>query len=115
MRDHLSYCKQQLGEPSSCGNIGKSDEMSLNNNLVMEIFDVWSIDFIGPFPTFGYSCIFVAVDYVSKWIAAALTRSCDANCVLKFLKENIFRRYDPPRTIISDEEVIFVTNCLLHC
>ncbi|KAH9669022.1 hypothetical protein KPL70_021622 [Citrus sinensis] len=35
---------------------------------VVEIFDVWGIDFMGPFPpSFGYQYILVAVDYVSKW------------------------------------------------
>jgi hypothetical protein len=29
------------------------------------------IDFMGPFPpSFGFLCILVAVDYVSKWIEA---------------------------------------------
>lgn len=61
--------------------------MPLNNNLVVEIFDVWGIGFMGPFPTsFGYSYILVAVDYVSKWIEVVPTKSCDANRVLKFLK-----------------------------
>jgi len=32
------------------GNISKRDEMPLANNLVIEVFDVWGIDFMGPFP-----------------------------------------------------------------
>ena len=41
--------------------------MTLNLILVVEIFDVWGIDFMGPFPSsFGYEYILVAVDYVSK-------------------------------------------------
>ena len=35
--------------------------------LVCEIFDVWGIDFMGPFPSsFGFVNILLAVDYVSK-------------------------------------------------
>jgi hypothetical protein len=42
--------------------------MPLNPILIVEIFDVWGIDFIGPFPnSFGYLYILVVVDYVSKW------------------------------------------------
>jgi hypothetical protein len=43
--------------------------MPLNNILEVEIFDVWGIDFMGPFPSsFGNQYILVAIDYVSKWV-----------------------------------------------
>ncbi|GJU89039.1 DNA-directed DNA polymerase [Tanacetum coccineum] len=43
------------------------DQMPMNPILVVEIFDVWGIDFMGPFPTsHGNVYILVAVDYVSK-------------------------------------------------
>ena len=32
------------------GNISKRNEMPLSGNLVIELFDVWGIDFMGPFP-----------------------------------------------------------------
>jgi len=49
------------------GNITKRNEMPLNNILEVEIFDVWGVDFMGPFPSsFGNQYILVAVDYVSK-------------------------------------------------
>jgi len=55
------YCCQQLGK------IIRHNEMSLNLILVVEIFDVWDIDFIGPFPmSHAYHYILMAVDYVSK-------------------------------------------------
>ena len=51
------------------GNISRRDEMPLNVLLEVEIFDVWGIDFMGPFIS---SCnnlyILLAVDYVSKWV-----------------------------------------------
>ena len=49
------------------GNISQRHEMPLNNILEVELFDVWGIDFMGPFPpSFGNLYILVAVDYVSK-------------------------------------------------
>ena len=40
--------------------------MPLNLILVVDLFDVWGIDFMGPFPTlFGYVYILVGVDYLS--------------------------------------------------
>ena len=46
--------------------------MPLTNILEVEVFDVWGIDFMGPFPpSFGNLYILVVVDYVSKWVEAA--------------------------------------------
>ena len=65
--------------------------MPLNPILVVDLFDVWGIDLMGPFPTsFGYVYILVGVDYVSKWVEAVPCRAPDHRVVLRFLKENIF-------------------------
>ncbi|KAJ0827403.1 putative nucleotidyltransferase, Ribonuclease H [Helianthus annuus] len=85
------------------GSISKRDEMPLQPILVVEIFDVWGIDFMGPFPNSnGFLYILVAVDYVSKWIEAIATRTNDHSVVCKFVQSNIFSRFGIPRVIISD-------------
>ncbi|KAI3445417.1 hypothetical protein Pfo_002082 [Paulownia fortunei] len=49
------------------GNISRRHEMPLSNILEVELFDVWGIDFMGPFPpSFNNLYILVAVDYVSN-------------------------------------------------
>ena len=46
--------------------------------ILVEIFDVWGIDFIGPFPSsYGKLYILLAVDYVSKWVKARATHTND--------------------------------------
>ncbi|GJX85738.1 reverse transcriptase domain-containing protein [Tanacetum coccineum] len=53
------------------GKISQRDEMPQNAIQVCEIFDVWGIDFMGPFPSSrGNKYILVAVDYLSKWVEA---------------------------------------------
>ena len=53
--------------------------MPLTNILVSEIFDIWGIDFISPFPSsFGNLYILLAVDYMSNWIEEKVTRTNDA-------------------------------------
>jgi hypothetical protein len=85
------------------GNISKRNMMPLNPIMVIEIFDCWGIDFMGPFPpSFGYLYILVAVDYVSKWVEAIPCRNNDHQTVIKFLKENILSRFGIPKSIISD-------------
>ena len=71
--------------------------MPLQTILEVEIFDLWGIDFIGPFPpSEGKEYILVAVDYVSKWVEVIPTRTNDHRVVNKFIVSNIdvgyFRR-----------------------
>ncbi|KAL5541132.1 hypothetical protein UlMin_044349 [Ulmus minor] len=85
------------------GNISRKNEMPLTNILVIELFDVWGIDFMGPFPpSFSNKFILVAVDYVSKWVEAVALPTNDSRVVIRFLKKNIFTRFGTPRAIISD-------------
>ena len=49
--------------------------MPLNNILEVEIFDIWGIDFMGPFPpSFRNMYILLAVDHVSKWVETIATQ-----------------------------------------
>ena len=77
--------------------------MPLNPILIVDLFYVWAIDFMGPFPmSFGYSYILVGVDYVSKWVEAIPCKCNDHRVVLNFLKENIFSSFGVPKAIISE-------------
>nr|GEY73059.1 hypothetical protein [Tanacetum cinerariifolium] len=87
--------------------ITQKDEMPQNLIQVCEIFDVWGIDFMGPFPSLkGNKYILVAVDYLSKWVEAKAFPTNDARVVCKFLK-NLFARFGAPRSIISDRGTHF--------
>ena len=82
--------------------------MPLHPILTVEIFDVWGIDFMGPFPnSFENLYILVAVDYMSKWVEAVANRTNDNKVVVKFLKENIFSQFGAPRAIINDNSTNF--------
>ncbi|CAM8965676.1 unnamed protein product [Rhodiola kirilowii] len=71
--------------------------------LPVEIFDVWGIDYMGPFPSScGNQYILVAVDYVSKWVDAIPSPTWDGKVVTSLFKKIIFPRFGVPRTIISD-------------
>ncbi|CAL9021600.1 unnamed protein product, partial [Prunus brigantina] len=85
------------------GNIGAKDQMPQTPIFSVEIFDVWGIDFMGPFPSsHGFNYILLAVDYVSKWVEAKATRTNDSKVVADFVKTNIFARFGMPRVLISD-------------
>ena len=81
--------------------------MPQNFILVCEIFDVWGIDFMGPFPMSNrIKYILVAIDYVPKWVEAQALPTNDARVVVKFLKK-LFSRFGTPRAIISDRGTHF--------
>ena len=57
--DALSYC----------------DMMPLSLILIVEIFDMWGIDFMGSIPPIFWLCLhIIAIDYVSKWVGAQAIR-----------------------------------------
>nr|GEU79324.1 hypothetical protein [Tanacetum cinerariifolium] len=89
------------------GKISQRDEMPKNSIQTCEIFDIWGIDFIGPFPSSrGNKYILVAVDYLSKWVEAKALPTNDTRVVCKFLK-SLFARFGSPRAIISDRGTHF--------
>ena len=91
------------------GNMSVRNMMPLIPFLIVEIFDVWGIDFMRLFlPSFRFEYILVVVDYVSKWVEAEATRTNDHKVVIKFLKSHIFSRFRCSRAIISDEGTHFL-------
>ncbi|GJU28201.1 reverse transcriptase domain-containing protein [Tanacetum coccineum] len=68
------------------GKISQRDEMPQNAIQVCEIFDLWGIDFMGPFPSSrGNKYILVAVDYLSKWVEAKALPTNDARLCLNMV------------------------------
>ncbi|KAI3453495.1 hypothetical protein Pfo_010158 [Paulownia fortunei] len=101
-KDTYTFCKS-CENCQKLGSLSKRNMMPLHPILVIEIFDCWGIDFMGPFPlSFDFLYILVAIDYVSKWIEAIPCQNNDHKIVIKFLKENILSRFGIPRSIISD-------------
>jgi hypothetical protein len=85
----------------------------LTSNLQIDIFNVWGIDFMRPFPNSeGCEYILVAVDYVSKWVEALLCRAADAMHSKKMFHEVIFPGYGVPRIVISDRGSHFIDQTL---
>ncbi|GJY59794.1 reverse transcriptase domain-containing protein [Tanacetum coccineum] len=84
------------------GNISSHNQIPLTNIIVSEVFDIWGIDFMGPFPSSrNNKYILVAVDYVSEWVEAEALPTNDAQVVVKFLKK-LFSRFGVPKALISD-------------
>ena len=98
------------------GNINPRDATPLTSNHQIDIFDVWGIDFMGPFPKNGdKEYILVAVDYVSKWAEAMPCPIADSRHSIKMFLETIFPRFGELWVIISDGGNHFIDKHFKKC
>ncbi|GKA14584.1 reverse transcriptase domain-containing protein [Tanacetum coccineum] len=94
------------------GNISSRSEMPQNNIQVCDVFDIWGLDFMRPFPNSkGNKYILVAVDYVSKWVEALALPTNDARVVIRFLRR-LFAIFGVPKALISDRGTHFCNSQL---
>nr|GFB90805.1 reverse transcriptase domain-containing protein [Tanacetum cinerariifolium] len=110
--DILNACHS--GPTGAIIELATHQRKSLIQNFIQiyEIFDVWGIEFMGPFPiTKGNKYILVAIDYLSKWVKAKALPTNDARVVVKFLK-SLFSRFGTPKAIISDRGTHFCNDQL---
>jgi hypothetical protein len=85
------------------GKLGQADEIPLKTQLVVEPFERWALDFIGPFnPKSNQKAyILIATDYMTKWVEAKALPNATKEVVIKFLFK-LFVWYGLPREIITD-------------
>ncbi|GKE37011.1 reverse transcriptase domain-containing protein [Tanacetum coccineum] len=88
-------------------NISSRDEAPQNYIQVCKIFDVWGIEFMGPFPSSNENkYILVAIDYASKWVEAQAFPTSDARNIVNSPKR-LFARFIIPKALISDRRTHF--------
>ena len=87
--------------------------ISVNPSLT---FEIWAIDFIGPFPIpakrTGASYIITAVEYVTKWEEAEPVDTCSSEIAAKFIYENIITRFGYLITLINDQGSHFINKTI---
>ena len=66
--------KKSVASCDDCQRMGKpttTDEIPLQAQVVIEPFEKWALDFVGPInPMFRRKNILVCTDYVTKWVEA---------------------------------------------
>ena len=80
------------------------DEMPLQPQVLIDPFERWDLDFIGPITpaSKGKSYILVYMDYVTKWIEAKTLPRATEQAVAYFLYEDIFTCFGIPREIVTN-------------
>ena len=71
---------------------------------MIEPFQKWAIDFIGPInPTsLSKKHILVCTDFVTKWVEAKVASFATERVVVDFIFTEIFNRFGVPRDIVSE-------------
>ena len=88
-----------------------SDEMSLMPQVLIEPFEKWALDFIGPInlPSKGKRYILVCVNYVTKRVESKALPRATEQIVVNFLFEEIFVRFGVPIEIVTDQGAQFIS------
>jgi len=81
-----------------------SNEMSLQTQMLIEDFEKWALNSMGPIsPTSKKKkYILFCTDYVTKWVEAKALYSATEKALVEFLFEDIFTRFGVPHEIVTD-------------
>jgi transposase InsO family protein len=80
------------------------DEMPLQSQVVLDPFERWAMDFVGPIhpPSNQKVYIMVCTDYMTKWVEGKKLIRASEEVVLAFLFEDIFVRFSVPKELVTD-------------
>jgi hypothetical protein len=115
--DVHDYCRSC----DACQRIGKLVTQSLAMFVISfakEPFMKWGFYFVGPIKLVDKyirnKCIFVAIDYATKWVEARTLRTNIAMLTTNFLYECILTRLGCPLTIVADYEIHFINDAIKY-
>jgi hypothetical protein len=86
--------------------------MPLQAEVVIEPFEKWSLDFLGPInPTYKKKkYILACIDYVTKWVKEKSLPFASEKSVVDFRFNDISTRFGVPREIVTDHGTQFTSN-----
>ena len=98
------------------GQPGPTDRMADHPGLLLEPFQKWGLDFVGPIKPraqrSGARYILVATDYATKWVEAVALKDNKAASVAIFMYKNIMIRFRCPIELVSDQGTHFLNSVI---
>ena len=78
--------------------------MYLQPQLVVEPFDRWDLDFVGPIRPHSKqkAYILVCTNYKTKWVEAVALVKANDQAVIDFLYGEIFTRFGVPKEVVTN-------------
>ena len=88
------------------------DQIPLQPQLVVEPFDRWALDFVGPISPHSRkkSYILVCTDYMKKWVEVVALVKVNDQAVIDLLYGEIFTHFRVPKEVVTDGEPQFLSN-----
>lgn len=92
----------------------QSHEMPLQPQVLVEPFEKWALNFVGPINPSSKPkrYILIYVDYVTKWVEANPLNFTIENVVFTFIFEDIFTRFSVLREIIRYQGMKFTSKLM---
>jgi len=93
-KEYLQSCNvfQRVGKPS------RREEIPLNPQVMLQAFNKWIIDFVGPINPqprrSGARYIIIMIEYLTRWAKARLVTDCTTDTAMWFLFKNIVTRFE---------------------
>ena len=107
IKEYVKTCDnfQRMGKPTL------SNEIPLQPQVLIEPFEKWALDFVGPIspPSKQKRYILECTDYVTKWVEAKADPFATENVVVSFLFKDIFTRFGVPREIVTEQGTQFTS------
>ena len=99
---------QRIERPTSV------DEIPLRDQVMIEPFEKWALDFVGPISPMSRkkNYILVCTDYVTKWVEAKSLFRATKKSIVEFIYEKIFTRFGVPCEIVIDQGTQFTSNMM---
>jgi transposase InsO family protein len=81
------------------------DEMPLRAQVMIEPFEKWALDFVGPISPMSHrkNYVLVCTNYVTKWVEAKALFRATEKSVVEFIYGDIFTYFGVPREIVTDQ------------
>ena len=114
-KDAKEFCRscdvcQRTGKPS------RRDEMPLKPQVIVQAFNKWAIDFVGPInppgKRTGARYIITAVDYLTRWVEAAPVKDYSAVTTVQFIFKNIITRFGCSCILMNDQGTHFLNQTI---
>ena len=114
LKNYVRYCPQcQLYQKRHQHN---RLEPTFHQVKKLSPFERWVLDVVGPFPQSvdGNSYVVTAIDYATGWPVAKALPNQEALTIAKFIHEDIYSNFGPPKEFLSDNGPNFVSEVVAH-
>ena len=97
---------QRMGQPN------RTDQIPLQPQVVIELFDRWALYFVGPISPHSKpkSYILVCIDYMTKWVEVVALAKANDQPVIESLYSEIFTHFGVPKEVVTDGGPYFMSH-----